>query len=298
MAVAPEVRTVTLLSNASQDAYPSNIISRFRSRLDLQLDRDKSWEAALHSVSYVKSYLNFVHDETYTITYYCSEYPERLAVTNTILPGQYSQEGFVRRCVIKPIASKPPEPASLKKHKEATLFWDANAFRFVIEFSKEMLTGSQLQNLKVGNHLYDRVGLSADLARKLGFGEPEEGEEEVVFRWDNGEMTQRYVSTLPVLFQPVDALMVQCSLIQPTHAVGPDRFSVLAVVPVGSGEWGTRQVYTPVRPLFFDVNMAEADFPTTILTSLDGKLVHFTFGVVAVTLVVREKQAGYHYTSG
>ena len=290
-------KIVTLLSNDSLDVYPDNKIGRFRSQLDLLLDPDTKWEAALHSCSYVRSWNNFSSQDLYYAVYWCRETNERSQLV--IPPGHYDQESFVRRCV-------PPPAGDGREHKEVVIRWDPNVYKFVVQFDlKDSQEEEEEDNelvpaaaaagegerpkprpgVKAGRGLYDALLMSPAFAQKIGFGNGEEGAS--VF-WNNGRSSQRYESTLPVQFDAIDSFLLQTSFVHSTHHIGRGMYPVLAVVPA-AGEWGVRQTYTPQQRLYFDVNLGQADYPETLLTTLSGDIVPFSFGVSAVTLVVREK---------
>ena len=296
-------KIVTLLSNDSLDVYPDNKIGRFRSQLDLLLDPDTKWEAALHSCSYVRSWNNFSSRDLYYMVYWCRETNERSQLV--IPPGHYDQESFVRRCV-------PPPTGDGREHKEVVIRWDPNVYKFVVQFDRrfaaaeednelvpddddddddegtegeEKPSSGQGRRLKAGRGLYDVVLMSPAFAQKLGFGNGKEG---VSLYWNNGQSSQRYWSSLPVQFDAIDSFLLQTSFVHSTHHIGRGMYPVLAVVPA-AGEWGVRQTYTPQQRLYFDVNLGQVDFPETLLTTLSGDIVPFSFGVSAVTLVVREK---------
>ena len=256
---------LTVLSSDSMDYYPDNTVARFRNNIDLQLDPDKRYVACLHSISFVRSWYNFLRSESYSATYV-----SRSGSRNRIVipPGYYNRNAFNR--IIKNKAQLTTNTMSYDR--SCVITFEEATYRFKVTFTRTMSINKKL--------VFDQVVLSPDLARKLGFGD---GSGESILTWDNHEDTQIFYSTHPVNFDPIDFFCVSSSLIKPTHNIGKHMYRVLALVPSKRG-YGTRKTHAPRDPLWFEVSSEEIRQPEFILTTL----MPFEFGTSSITLMVKE----------
>ena len=264
------VKVLTVLSSDSMDFYPENSVARFRNNIDLQLDPSKRYEACLHSVSFVRSWYNFLRSEDYHVTYRNKNTSRNNRVV--IEPGYYDRQTFFFA-----VKNRNQQSENVYANdRSCAISFDNTSFRFSVTFTQEFSMTKKLA--------YDSVVMSADLARKLGFGD---GSSDRTLEWSNGESTQVFYSDYPVNFDPIDFFCVNTSLIKPTHNIGQHRYSVLALVS-SKASYGDRETYTAKDPLWFEVSKEEMLQPEFVLTTLTGRLVPFEFGTSSLTLLVKE----------
>ena len=280
-----QILTVTSLD--SIEAYPENKIARFRSLIDLGLDPSKEYECSLHEVSLVRSWFNFSRTGDYWMAYYD---PDGNNDRLDIEPNFYSQQQFYR--VIDAHNSWYDNNFVSHRHlRQATLLWDPRAHVFELRFVESPETADRRRNK---NFIWwDRVRLSADLAKMTGFLHPDSEEPYRELAWTNQRREQSFRSEFPVPWEPFDYVYLQSSLIRPAHNIGADRASLLCVIPLdGLREisYGTRISYMPRRELWFPMNSQERA-PEFVFQQPSGKTVPFEFGTATCTLRIREKRS-------
>ena len=263
-------KVVTVLSNESMKLFPNNTIARFRNALDLQLDFSKNYQVCLHDISFTKSWFNFTRDETYTVTYSLggANPNERI-----IAPGYYEKKVFQDSA-----KNRTFQNGTFHSNQECSIGFDEPSHKFVILFIRNQ--GKKKKGRPIE---HDRVTLSADLSRKLGFGDKER-----TFDWDNGLDMQTYYSDHTIYFDPIDFFSVSTSLIKPTHNIGDQLYPCIAFVPSTSGKHGARESYSPRDPIWFELSREEIHQPEFILTTINGDLMPFEFGPCSITLLIRE----------
>ena len=151
------VKVLTVLSSDSMDFFPENTVARFRNNIDLQLDPSKRYQACLHSVSFVRSWYNFLRSEDYHVTYRSRHTSRSNRVP--IEPGYYDRQTFFFAVKNR---DQPTENV-YTTDRSCTISFDDTSYRFSVTFTREFSMTKKLA--------YDSIVLSADLARKLGFGE-------------------------------------------------------------------------------------------------------------------------------
>lgn len=88
---------VQLISNASMEVFPDNVISEFTTQLAVPLRLTGKWDVGLHSCSYHRNWLNITTEEDATFTLICKAWsPAQNMLKQTLcekvilpFPGNY-----------------------------------------------------------------------------------------------------------------------------------------------------------------------------------------------------------------
>ena len=263
-------RVLTLVSTKDMHVFPQNTVAEFRNRVALGLDPDKKYEAALHSITWTRSWYNFLRQETYEISYRNTGGQRRQF---TIKPGYYDMETFTRTVTNRDVDAYG---RYTRTNADVVLSFDKATHKFRLVF------GAYETERKAGAEYYNQVTLSPDLARKCGFGT------RTSFEWTEAPALQTFESEEGVNFDPVTLAVLQTDLIGPHHAIGDGLYPVLAFVP-STASYGQREVYTPVEKLWFPLASTHVQDVRVYISTTSGDVLAFEYGTLVLTVVLREK---------
>ena len=281
------LRLLTVRSDESMNLFPDNTIAQFRNHINLDLKSHIEYEVCVKAVSYRKSWFNFKRDERCYLVYKNSE--SDISRRVDFSPGYYTIDQFrdnaINRTDIE--VSKPNSRLKFRKetiYPESELIFHEPSGKFCVSFKQLPSNFIRASREEIGGRLYDSVIISKDLSKKIGFGDKERE-----LLWDNGQSHQEYFSDFPIDFHPLDEFSVQTDLIKPSHHIGENIYSVIALVP-STGKHGHRHVYTPpFEPQFwYPLSKANIKSPEFVFISKNGKKVPFETGHSSVTLIIRE----------